>query len=388
MIYRYVAAIVCGFAIVSGCHEDGLPGDEQSHGVPHVSNPAPDPGAMLIPAVEELRIGRADGDDPEVFSRIRGIVLGPGGLYVLDGGARQVRAFDEDGAHLWTVGRAGGGPGEFQDPRGLTSSPDGMLWIMDFASQRYTVLSADGELVATHARRLPATGTTWRGTFGVDGALHEPAVAPDPDGGGSRAVLIRHDHGGGALVPRDTFHLPSRPEANYVVQFAGGLLNIPVPFAARPTWAFDGRGGVWTGPGDRYVLARQALGGDTTLMLSLAIDALRIERAERSEAESDLRSVLARVGADPAQVDFSSIPDTRPAHGRLLVDDRGRLWVERIDASTDTAFDVFSEAGRHIGTVRLDISAGLPVAFRGDRVAGVNTDALGVQRIVLYRVEF
>jgi hypothetical protein len=383
---RVPACLLFGFAVlllISGCHEGG---DAGSPGVARVSNPAPDPGAALLPATEELRIGRADGEDAEAFGRIRGLVLGPGGVYVLDGGAREVRAFDGGGAHLWTAGRAGGGPGEFQDPRGMTASPDGMLWIMDFASQRYTVRAADGELVATHPRRLPAFGAGWRGQFGADGALHEPTSVPDPNG--NRAVLIRHEHDDGAPMPRDTFPLPSQPEANYVVRFGGGLLNLPVPFAARPEWAFDGRGGVWTGPGDGYVLARHALGGDTTLVLSMAIEPPRVERSERAEAVTELRRVLAQVGADPAQVDFSRIPDTKPVHGRLLVDDRGRLWVGRVDASNGAVFDVFSEAGGHMGTVHLDISATLPVAFRGDRLAGVNTDAVGVHRVVVYRLGF
>jgi hypothetical protein len=58
-------------------------------------------------------------------------------LYVLDGGERVVRAYGPDGAHAFSFGRSGGGPGEF-----LRSSRiviDTLIQVFDAAQRRVSM---------------------------------------------------------------------------------------------------------------------------------------------------------------------------------------------------------------------------------------------------------
>lgn len=134
-----------------------------------------------LPRTELLRIGVSEGEDPYVFERIVDLELGKDGrVYALDAVSRELRIYAPDGGHMHTVGGPGSGPGEFRDPRGLSWSARGTLWIMDFALQRYTELSQDGALLATYSRAVPALGTSWEGGFDASGHLYDIALSVIP----------------------------------------------------------------------------------------------------------------------------------------------------------------------------------------------------------------
>ncbi len=92
------------------------------------------------------------------------------------------------------------------------------------------------------------------------------------------------------------------------------------------------------------------------------------------------------------------IADHHPAHGRLLVDAAGHLWIERADpdwlphttdrlpvAAQPLAWDVFDPAGLWLGSV--DVPARFYVTAIGeDWVAGVAYEADGAERARVYRL--
>jgi hypothetical protein len=371
---------------------DTLPG-----GTVHVRYTV-DPAARgpALVATEQLRIGLVDGGAPYVFGRIAGLALMPDvGVAVVEAQTRQVRIFAGDGTHVRTFGGPGSGPGELGSPRGVRWSPRGTLFIADFGNQRYVELTRDGELVATYRRDLPAWGVDWQdwqGGFDADGFLYDAGVR-----GGDRQqpIHVRYRIDDGDVVPVDTFPLPAVPGESFVVRGAV-LLNLPVPFAPRPSWAFDGRDAIWAGTAERYAITKRSLAGDTLLLLEAAVVPEPVSAEERAAARRDIESMVERAGGAGASIDFARIPATKPAYGRLRIDDRARLWVPRTPAVTPAggaspapaAFDVFDSDGSFIGQVTLDVQPDLPFAFRNDRVAGVHRDELGVETVVVYRIGF
>jgi hypothetical protein len=366
-------------------------------------------GARRIEAVAVATVGAAEGAGAAVFGRVRDIALSAdaGTIYVLDQQHRQLRIFDRDGNHLRSFGGTGGGPREMRDPRGVRWSPAGTLWIMDYGNQRYTELAPDGELVATHARRVPASGTDWLGAFGEDGALYDVAWVMDE--GTRRNVLIRHRVEENGVMPLDTFPLPRVGDAAYVVQYPGGLLNLPVPFSPRPSWAFAGDDAIWTAAADRYVIAKRSFAGDTLLVVEVAAEPQPVSVAERNAAQHEMQATLDPLGANLRQLDFARIPSTKPAHGRIHADHRGRVWVARMPTRTDaqaegalvsdddappgtsarshTRFDIFDADGHYLGQLPLPVMPDGALAFTDGYVAGVQRDEFGVERVVVYAVE-
>ena len=98
--------------------------------------PAVAQGISLSPTVS---IGVLDGPVAETFGQIEDIAVdGEGKIYVLDYLAREIRVFSDGGRHLQTVGRQGGGPGEFREPSALTVGPGAALHVAD-ATGRITI---------------------------------------------------------------------------------------------------------------------------------------------------------------------------------------------------------------------------------------------------------
>lgn len=102
----------------------------------------------------ELRIG-ADAPGPEYeFTTIRHIAIGPNGaMYVTQGQEQEIRAYDAQGKYLRTIGRQGGGPGEFTGLGSIGFMGD-TLYTTDFRQRRITLFRSDGSLITTIVAEL------------------------------------------------------------------------------------------------------------------------------------------------------------------------------------------------------------------------------------------
>ena len=81
-------------------------------------------------------------------------------LLVADGGDEAVRSFDDAGAHLWSIGGVGEGPGEFRAVRGLACAPSGQAFAAaDMVGGRLTFFDSKGSFV--DATPLPPVPAGW-----------------------------------------------------------------------------------------------------------------------------------------------------------------------------------------------------------------------------------
>ncbi len=130
-------------------------------------------GADLMLADEPVvRVGMLDGPIEYLFGNITGAVrLEDGSVVVADEQSREVRVFDARGGHVWTSGREGEGPGEFQGLWLLRGCPGAAVTVYDWQLKRITELDSDGLVVDTR---------TLRGAGGP-GPLGAPACSPGGD---------------------------------------------------------------------------------------------------------------------------------------------------------------------------------------------------------------
>ena len=98
-----------------------------------------------LQATELFSVGSMDGADWEVFASVNGVAFdADGNLFVLDGGNQRVVVLGPDGGHLRTIGRRGGGPGEFLSPAAMAVTVGGELVVYDRGRRAYSVFEADG----------------------------------------------------------------------------------------------------------------------------------------------------------------------------------------------------------------------------------------------------
>lgn len=99
-------------------------------------------------------IGAAEQPSSEVFGSLTHIVVdSTGRVFALDTQTGNVRVFDANGHYLATIGRPGGGPGEFIDPAALALDGTGYLLVGDLKRQ-VQVFAIDSNPM-TYVRTIP-----------------------------------------------------------------------------------------------------------------------------------------------------------------------------------------------------------------------------------------
>ncbi len=321
------------------------------------------------------RIGSIQAEGPEAFSLVMGLAEDAlGRVWVVDRQAKEVRVFHADGRHVRTVGRAGGGPGEFGDPASISTGPDGNLWVVDWRYNRISVFDTAGSLVAEHRRPGAGSSWTWRGGFDWEEFFVDIFLAM------GRRGLVRYDTG---MNPVDTLAVPqtdAEPQF-FSVRTATGGRSMSIPFAPQPAWAFAPGGGFWFTPGTPYRLLRLTARLDTVRILERPYQPVPVAGEERQRAEERIRDFFRE-----APVDLGRIPSEKPAVTWVAVDDFGYLWVRPSlppEASAGT-LDVFDPEGRYLGPLVLPVEVtGDPIRITADRIYAVHRSELDVPSVVI-----
>ena len=172
---------------------------------------------------EDLRVGSVDSPGPENFGRIASIAIDrQGRFWVLDGQASELRLFSASGEYVRTVGRPGGGPGEFRRPFRVDEGPDANIWVLDPQNARVSVFDSTG----AYLRGLRVPGSLVPGQGGFDGAGYYYASRAEY-GPEFRVALERFDRN---FDLQQTIPLPSDPveRADFRMGSGAGLVIAPV----------------------------------------------------------------------------------------------------------------------------------------------------------------
>jgi len=71
-------------------------------------------------------------------------------VYILDGRDHRLVSFKPDGTFRWSVGREGGGPGEFARPRGMAFDGKELIYISNISGTRIDQFNLKGEFLQTY----------------------------------------------------------------------------------------------------------------------------------------------------------------------------------------------------------------------------------------------
>lgn len=330
--------------------------------------------------VEEVRIGRADGEGPDLFGRINSLAVDPGGrIWVLDAQAQELRVFGPDGEYIRTVGRKGGGPGEFAQAIKVELGPDGNIWVMDPQNNRHSVFDTAG----TYLEGKHALGgfviLPWPGRFDRQGRYYSPVPMR---GEVFRWALVMHD---AAYQPVDTLEPPRDPIEREDFRSGDGRISARVPFSGTLIWQLSPDGTIWALVTDQYRLFELTPDGDTLRTITRDFTPLPVTAADRESIHERLKWFTDQGG----RIDPSKVPDTKPPVGRFFLDDADHIWVQvttPAEEDNGRVFDVFDPDGRYLGAVRLPFTLLSVPIFRNGALYAVTTDELEVPYVVRARI--
>ncbi len=358
-------------------------------GVIQVSNPETgvwDEASSWV-VTEEMRIGAADGDGPDLFGRITDLAVDPAGrIYVFDGQAQELRIFGRDGLHIRTVGRKGGGPGEFEQVIGMDWSPNGDLWLVDPSNNRISVIDTSGTYVTSHPALGGIVVLPWPGGFDDRGSFYNYGLDPNPgDEDFFPLVFIRFDD---EMTPVDTAQVPRyQGEQDFFERRDGGnFMRASVPHSPSLTWRFTRTGDFWFALTGEYQIVQRTFAGDTVRIVSKDFTPVPVTSEDIEEARENLEWFTRQGG----EIDLSRIPATKPALRGFFFDADGNIWVEPVVAAEQQGrvFELFDPDGRFLGEILLPFelrTSPVPV-FMGDYMYAVTRDELDVPYVVKARL--
>jgi hypothetical protein len=317
---------------------------------------------------EDLRIGGAEGTEPEAFDSIGAVATDArGNIYVLDGQAQEIRVFAPDGTYRSTIGSPGWEPGELIGALGLACDGRGRLWVPDAGKNQYVVFDSHGDFQSEYRRPL-SPAYPYPGIFDTSGRLLDLTATPARQGLNVTPVSFSLD------PPR----LEDWPPVSYRT-YLGPLPRSIGSLRPRLMVSLDRRGFVWFGTTDEYRIYQRTLQGDTVRI---------VERPSAAVALSDsLREALtAELAEFSARLDPSLIPNHMPVFNRFVLDNAGYLFVgvPGTEEQTGRLIDVFDPEGRYLGrmTSPVHLDWMVPPTLTEDHLLGMARDERNVGYVV------
>jgi len=342
-----------------------------------------------VAAEPVLEVGTAAGAPEYELSQVEDAVRLPDRrIVVADGGSQQLRAFDAEGRFLGAAGGRGDGPGEFRLINDIGYGPGDSVWVYDFGTRRFTILTDSLRLVRTMTlgSELSSIGSVGRladGSFIVreywsTGSEIRSGLTRDP------AAVARYAPQ--SSLPDTVGLFPGR---EVFIGSEAGRAVMSAPLFARNLSAAVRGNEVIIGDQVRFELGVYTASGALLRIVRVPDVDLHLGAAD---LDAEIRARLAREQPDRRQrlrahLEAMEAPATRPAYGRILVDRPGHIWVAEYSGALDEprSWRVFDAEGRLLGRVAL------PARFRlhdigDDWLLGTWRDELDVERVRLYRL--
>jgi hypothetical protein len=368
-----------------------------------VSTPLAAQTAARWSLVPELRVGgeAATGREYE-FTTIRDIVIGPNGaIYLTQGQEQEIRVYDAQGKYVRTIGRQGGGPGEFTGLGSIGFVGD-TLYTVDFRQRRIALFRANGSLITTIVAEPFETPR-------VDSVFFRPSpqvLLSDGSalgGAGYASHLVASGQIKAAPLYRltrtarvlETIAWVPVGSGQGAVRSESNALFFTQPFS-------DAAISVFAAAVERlYVVERAAQAGNSTFRVT-AIRANGDTLWTRSYpyrpvpfgpgVADSLRNTLAsrysggRGGFSPDQVRKAVfIPAHQVTITRVFAALDGSLWLRREQFGDPLTWTVIAPDGSITGTLALPPNV-RPMTVIGDRAWGIELDDADVPLLVRYRI--
>jgi hypothetical protein len=396
----FVAVLLAGCGVADA--DPDLTSVRDSAGIAIVENQWPDSADIawwVIEAPPLADIGGEDGGEAYALYQVSSAArLADGRIVVANGGGGDVRYFSEDGEHLRTSGRRGGGPGEFQRPGQIFVAAGDTVLVADPFVRRISVLDPQGTFVRELA--TAAAGGDGAAFFSPTESFEDGTLlgirgfSPDmnstevqrPD----MAIVTMSPSGDQdtlMTIPGSEMRLTIRRRAAGSGPNAIGSISIGRPPFRKSTGYAVGNGSLYVGTQDAAEV--RVYGRDGTLRRIVRTGAtlrpvtpddvsawIDFETADLDPEQQQQRR--AALSADPPG-------DVIPPYGSIEVDRAGNLWIADFDTRVAPRgrWTVYDPEGRILARVQLPPGINIQ-EIADDYVLGIVRDELDVEHVRLY----
>lgn len=296
-----------------------------------------------------------------------------GRFYVIDGLGCTVAVYDSAGTFLHTIGRPGGGPGEF-DYLAFIGIQDEVLTLWDFALRRLTRFRTDGTLIDVNPIPIQERRVlkTWRTPEDHWIIINFTDTEEDQTQLTSVYFMTVNSHGdtigSAASDPIPVGYRTTIILADREVPFWENI-----PFSVLPQAEYRPGRDIVVSTGIEPVLRCYRTDGTLSQVIRLDVEPTPVTSIDREQHRADIdRQLEEAEGAE--KVRFQSMKDNvvfpeHRAYWGLKIDDAGYLWLpspESTEAQEAAGGEILcrllSPEGEYLGDMRFP-----PVALRIER---------------------
>jgi hypothetical protein len=368
-------------------------------------------GAWRLRKEPMLDIGGANGKPEYELHDVMGAVqLSNGTIVIANMATANLRYYDATGRHLFSAGRQGRGPGEFQQLMGVAAI-QGDTVVGSNSHSGWEVFTSTGKYVRSI-----------RGTEDPEGKTSSQAVFPEAwlaDGTALGSVrrdnrapsgrtrwtdsmsLVRLDKRGSIIA-----RLPALPLMERAISKGR---TMAVEFGPRGMMATN-RDHLYFMYGDQYTIRVMSLSGKLEQLIRRQWAPQRITDAEMkawTEGYTNPSRETLEPGASPTGIralrlrnlETMTFSPTLPAFGGITVDTEGNIWVREAYVGDyiprggwgqvpdfPTQWSVFGPTGRWLVDVTMPPRF-RPMQITRDAVLGLARDDDDVEHVRLYRID-
>lgn len=347
-----------------------------------------------------------DGMQHELVHVDRVAIRHDGTIAVLQRQSDRILVFSPDGQSLLSIGREGGGPGEFKLAAEIGWEAD-TLWVFDSSLARLSRFLDDGSLIRTtdarpnaHFRNAPPSDPGYdyqvlsvRPDGSVLGWLFGRRGSSDPLLDGMSRVLVHLSHVEGPSAPIVGHIVAKLPLAQAIeIPLPGGSGRVRLPFPNDPVLAIEPGGAriaivaseVSGSNAGSVALTILSADGDTLKLQQIALPGVPIP-SQVADSVRDRFDSRAREHTDRAMAEATRraaiIPDVYPPVVDAVFAEDGRIWFRGLPRQT--GYSVFDLSSGRLATVELPPRATIFAADRS-RIWTVERDQYDVPSIVRY----
>jgi hypothetical protein len=372
---------------------------------------------------EVVRIGSVDGEI--ILNRVRDLDVGPNGdVYIAQGDDQRITVFGPDGEPKASIGRAGGGPGEFRAaPTRVTWRGDTLIATERFATHFFEATGREARRVQFQVRIPSESSTFINGTPLVDGTFLGTRYLNPPVRVFVTAenIPLRRFSASGEVVgtiAHVNHSMPAVGNERFRREFENRWLHHPLGWFAHDSWlpvvvTEDEAAVVFVGdvrdePPASFDLLQITANGDTLFKRSVAYEPIEIGAAERERIRDAFADQFVGVEAGTAASGRAAreheaarsaleLPASYPPVRRIVAGGDGSIWLLRESSPRPyDLWEVYGEDGLLEASVRIDAgrtdvwpwAPRLTILYATrDVVWGLTTDELDVPYIHRFRVE-
>ncbi len=330
---------------------------------------------LTVDSIPVLVIAGTASDGDIVFETASGATrLSDGTVVIGDGLGQAVRFVDNEGRLVNSVGREGGGPGEFEHIEWLGQCGVDSVYVWDSRLARMTVVGATGDVQRTYRLPVdPSSAPAWLVSCSRQGTLvfiETPQHTSSAwDRYGARMFLA--DAGG--VVTREFAEVPA---------YEGGPLGKVTSIAVTDDI-------LYVGTKDSAFIDAYSIDGNDVAVLSVDV-ALRPPTMEHFERSVDAIVVGLGLVADREALKQIMLqrpmPEYLPPYASLLADPSGLLWVQlSLAGDAETRLRAIRSDGQVVGDVSLPRYMSV-YEIGQDHILGAYDDDGGEPYLVMYRL--